>query len=458
MSLRLRVLLWQLLSLLILLAVSCLLIYLLANQLAGQIYDEHLLNSADSVVGRIEDDTDKIDVDLPTTARTVLRHQDKDNFYYQVLRSDNKLIDCDEFIPLPRVRAKNKKPVYYEGIIDGNKVRILETRMLDPTNPQKFLYVEVAETLNTRRAFARKILFTLLLMLLLFIACSVLSMWVGLGRGLLPLRSMQNYLALRNPSDLQPVSLDNAPTEVLSLVKTINRLLSQVSDHILAQTRFAANVAHQLRTPLAGVKTYVDLAFRYSTEPRVREVLEQIDQGVQRLISLIEKMLLLARSDPALISTKIDSIVDLNAIVLETIAELTPVANKKEMNLDFCPLPHPVEVHGDPVSLLELIKNIIENAITYSPVASTVHIDIEVGEQICIIVKDNGFGIPINERERVFEPFYRLSANNIPGTGLGLAIARDIARAHLAQITLENNNGAAGTKVVIKFLQTGKQL
>ena len=237
-------------------------------------------------------------------------------------------------------------------------------------------------------------------------------------------------------------------------MQIINNLLAQVQAHIESQARFAANVAHQLRTPLTGVKTFVDLSLRSVSDPKLRELLMQIDHGVCRLISLIERMLLLARSDPNLPLFEPSERVDLNSVVLEAAEELRPHCVKRQVELAFSAPPSPIEICGDRLSLHELTKNIAENAITHSPEGGTVHIHIANEDTVSLIIEDDGPGIPDQERERVFEPFYRVPSNNMVGTGLGLSIARDIARTHQATITIEDSEDSCGTKVVVKFPQS----
>ena len=452
-SLRTHLLVWQLTGLLVLCLASCPLIIWLGHVLAREVYDEVLLNSADSVLARIENDKDEISVDLPAHARKWLRHEDKDAFYYQVLGPDDRLIDCDQYIPLPHIRAKPDKHVFYNTFVDGSKVRALELRVPHPQLPPQYVSIQVAETFNTRQAFANLITLGLLMTQVLFIGGSALVIWVGAGRGLMPLRNLEQTLSHRSPSDLEPISMTDAPAETLSLVRIINDLLGQLKDHLDRQARFAANVAHQLRTPLSGMKTYVGLALRTAHDEKVKEFLGLIEQGIERLIALIEKMLLLARSDPSLLAHTINSKVDLNTVILEATAELVPHSAKKHIDLEVLPLSSPVEVFGDPLSLLELTKNITENAITYSPSGGTVQVKIESQHGISLIVEDSGPGIPKAERERVFEPFYRTSSTP-EGTGLGLSIAKDIAKAHRATISIQDGDKNKGTRVVVTFPDT----
>src|SRR5262249_30994527 len=212
-SLRVHLLVWQLTGLLVLSMLSCPFISWLGNSLAGQVYDEILLNSADSVIARVENDTEQISVDLPEHARKWLRHEDKDAFYYQVLGPDDRLIDCDEYIPTPGIRAKPGKPVYYNTVVDGNKVRALEVSAPHPQLSPKYVSVEVAETFNTRQEFANMIIVSLLTTQILFILGSVIAIWFGVGRGLMPLKDLEHTLSRRSPSDLEPIALTDAPTE-----------------------------------------------------------------------------------------------------------------------------------------------------------------------------------------------------------------------------------------------------
>jgi two-component system sensor histidine kinase TctE len=423
----------------------------LGNSLASAVYDEILLNSADSVVARVESDKGEISVNLPEPARKVLRHEDKDTFYYQVLGPDDRLIDCDEYIPIPAVRAQSGQHVFYNTVVDGNRVRALELRAPHPQLSPKYVSIEVAETFNTRQAFSNLIVISLLATQILFIAGSAVAIWFGAGRGLMPLNNLEQTLSRRSPSDLEPIAIADAPAEALSLVQTINTLLGQIKGHIDRQANYAANVAHQLRTPLSGLKTYVGLALRQSKDNKVQEFLALIDQGVERLIALIEQMLLLSRSDPSVLAHKIDSKVDLNTIILEATAELMPHSAKKHIDLEVIPLTSPVEVYGDPLSLLELTKNLTENAIAHSPSGSSVQVKIDTQHGPALIVEDNGPGIPVEERNHVFEPFYRPATTVTVGTGLGLSIARDIANAHRATITIEDGEKNKGTRVVVSF-------
>lgn len=453
-SIRTHLLFWQVISLLILSFASFPLSYWLAGRLSRQIYDEQLLNSADSVAARIENDREQINVDLPISARELLRHQDKDNFYYQVLNSNNKLIECDEYIPLPVKRAEDRKPIFYESSIDGNRVQVLEVRSPHPTDSKGFLYIEVAETLHTRQAFARQILLVLIATQFIFTAFSVLVIWLSIGRGLLPLKILERRLANRGITDLKPLPLSDTPSEALSLVETINRLLEQLNEHIQVQARFAGNVAHQLRTPLSGVKTYVDIALRNSPEPKVHEILEQINHGVCRLISVIEKMLILARSEPNLVASQVNSIIDLNGIVFQVVSEIRTYAEGKQVELLFSSHPDQAKIVGDASSLHELIRNVLENAIIYSPLNSKIELSTTINGVVSLIVEDNGPGIAASERELVFEPFYRSSLNKSPGSGLGLAIVRDIAKAHQATVVIEDRAQASGAKVTVTFPST----
>lgn len=450
-SLSTRLLLWQLLWLLALAALSIPLLLWEASNLSYQIYDEQLLSSADSVIGRIEDDRNPIAVDLPSDARKLLAHQDKDNFYYQVVGSNNRLIDRDEPLPLPESRAQFDRPVFYQSTVNGTSIRILEKRVAHPHDPQNYVYVEVGETFNARKAFANRILGAFLMTEAVFITGSVIAIWLGVRRGLTPLKLLANSLALRGPNDLKPIAADDAPIEMAPVVETVNRLLKQIKDHIDKQTRFAANVAHQLRTPLTGVKTYMELAARSTENEKVRDLLVQADHGINRLMILIEKLLLLARSDPALLASQFNSTVDLNNVVLEAINDLRHLSEQNQIDLQFLPAPNAMEVFGDHVSLLELAKNIVENAMIHSPKGASVRVEIESSTNISLIVEDNGPGIPPNERLRIFEPFYRPQSTTAAGSGLGLSIARDIARAHQATIRIENPEGQQGTRLILTF-------
>jgi len=255
-----------------------------------------------------------------------------------------------------------------------------------------------------------------------------------------------------------PIAEDGVPKEVRPLVQAINGFMERLSDDMESQRRFIANAAHQLRTPIAGVKTQSELAMRQQDPADVRHALSLIRLGSERAAKLTNQLLTLAKSEPSIVDTTKFETVDLNAITSNTVKELAGLAAELDVDLGIDTSPEPVWIKGDPLALHEMLVNIVENAIRYTQPGgrATARVTGSSPTELAnITVEDNGPGIPDEERERVFERFYRLQDSldrtRVSGSGLGLAIVRDIARAHHATVLLGPGERGVGTAVTVEF-------
>jgi len=237
------------------------------------------------------------------------------------------------------------------------------------------------------------------------------------------------------------------------LILSINGLMERLTASIDAQRRFIADAAHQLRTPLAGLKSQTELALIESDSGSVRRILERIADGTEHATALANRLLTLARAGSPLFAPPQD--VDLRAVAQEAIADHLPQANLRSQDLGFEGPPNGdrVTVRGDGLLLRELLSNLIDNAVRYTPYGGA--ITVEVGRTgvgaPALAVTDTGPGIPKDEHEKVFEPFYRGTESEAPGTGLGLAIVRTIAAAHQASVALSPGPDGRGLRVAILF-------
>lgn len=219
------------------------------------------------------------------------------------------------------------------------------------------------------------------------------------------------------------------------------------------QQRFVANAAHQFRTPLAGLKTYIYAAKRLPSNERMNNLLDQIESGTDRMSRLSNQLLALAKADPANKFGTYDS-VDLNLIVSDVTAGFVEKALDKEIELSFEGSDTPAVIRGNATGLTELTANLIENAILYTQFGGQIVVRLfyENNEGcIALSVQDNGPGIPQPERERVFERFYRVLGTEAPGSGLGLAIVKEIATAHEAKVSIASLDPESGTTVKVSF-------
>lgn len=451
LSIRKQLLAWLLIPLCSLLVLGSLFAYGLAWTVANYTYDRALLNSVDSVAARLRWNGEKVSVDMPPAAQAILRYSDEDKVYYQVLRQDESRISGDAVIPGPVLRPYSNEPGFRDAKLNGVNIRIARLRVVSPNDPEEAVLVQVAETLTGRWNLTRVLFFSIVLPQVLLIVLGSLAVWFGIGRGLTPLSKIQQAVKQRNPQDLSPLVFATVPVEVKPLVESINELLERLRNEIEAQRRFVANAAHQLRTPLAGLRTYTGLTQRLSNEPQLRELIAQIDRGIDRMVHLVNRLLSLAKIEPSSEAMAVPARLDFNFVASDAIADLVETALAKDVDLSFESAPYPALIMGDRAALRDLASNLIENAVLYTQPGGTVVVRVQNGANVTFSVEDNGPGIPVEERERVFERFYRILGTDVAGSGLGLSIVREIALAHKAQISLKCGTGGRGTMVSVTF-------
>jgi two-component system sensor histidine kinase QseC len=310
--------------------------------------------------------------------------------------------------------------------------------------------ISVGERDDVRDELIFDILATTLLPVLLTLPLLAALIWSGVNRALAPLDRVGAEIARRTPQQLDPLATAPVPLEVRPLVEALNRLLARLEDALTSERRFTANAAHELRTPLAALKAQAQVAQRSASDAERRHALEQIVRGTDRATRLIEQMLTLARLDPESVPVQ-HAPVDLVALAAEVVGELAPQALARRIELALAEAPS-TTVAGDVALLAVLLRNLVENAIRYTP--ETGHVEVALhpaARAVELTVTDSGPGIPAAERERVFERFYRLNeGGRAAGSGLGLSIARRIADLHGAGIALDDAPGG-GLRVRVRL-------
>lgn len=451
-SIRRHLLCWLLMPIVSLCLIGAGVTYIIAMVFVTDAYDEALLDCAHSVSSRLDFRSSKLTIDMPPAALAILKHSDRDSFYYQVSRSNGDVINGDVYIP-PHPVGENlsEEPLFYDGTISSQPVRIAAIQVPIP-NTKNYLVIKVAETTSGRMDMIQSILLGVVLPQLLLILFAAAAVWLGVARGLAPLRTLKDAVERRNPGDLRLLEEVNVPKEVKPLVMAINNLLIRVQEDRESQRRFVSNAAHQLRTPLAGLKTQTELALRNQKPDDLRQSLRHISTSVDRATRLAQQLLALARLEPSVFKSVKKEQVNLNSVARNACNELVPQSLANEIDLGFEDAESELLVSGDRGSLRELAINLIENAIIYTQRGGkvTVCVRATVGGPV-LLVEDNGPGIPRAERNQVFERFYRVLGNKVAGSGLGLAIVREIAEAHEATVNLKDGPGGIGTSIEVQF-------
>src|SRR5439155_7577482 len=278
---------------------------------------------------------------------------------------------------------------------------------------------------------------------------AVLLVWLALARGIAPLNELQRRIRSRESHDLSPIGEREAPEEVAPLVRAINDLLARLDQSMSRQKHFLADAAHQLKTPLAGLRTQAELAQREIDAGRgspedLKRSLQHIARSSQRAAHMVNQLLAMARAEDQEHSAQQQQEVNLVGLATETVRDFVPRALERRIDLGYegpAAVDSTVRLQGEPLLVRELIRNLVDNALQYTPAGGTVTVRVvedPFGQVIVLQVEDNGPGIAPEEREQVFRPFYRVLGSNVDGSGLGLAIVREIAQRHGAEVSIED--------------------
>lgn len=439
---------------------SAIVSFWLVSTFSGESFDRDLISSADSVVGRLRMKEGKVVVDLPPAALAILKHHESDKFYYRVVDLSGQWISGDqEGLPPPLSDLQIDTPRVLTSRISSQtststaQIRVAEIKTRVDESGGQAVIVQVAETTNVRTRFQEKMLLSIAVPQLLVIALGLFAVWYGITKILTPLRSLQLQLATRSQLELGPLADDDTPEEVYPLVRALNQLFARLRDDIKAHQRFIANAAHQLRTPLAGLKTYSSLGTEMTETDDLKHIMRELDQGIDRASRMVGQLLTLARTDrgdPLVNRARTD--IDLNFLVSDVVAELAEQAIHRKIQLQYEPADDRAMLTCEPDGLRHLVANLIENAVFYTPAGGSVSIKARKGHNIVLSVCDTGPGIPAEERDKVFERFYRIVGTTGNGSGLGLSIVKEVANAHNANISIGTGNGGVGTLVTVEFL------
>ena len=426
--------------------------YYFAERFSNLAYDRALFDSARSLAAQVELGGNRVTLDLPKEAEQILLYDEHDTVYYQVKTAEGEMIAGDDAIPAPPAElASISHPIYYDSRLHGNKVRIAALFRSIGDNPEKHtVVVQVAETLSKRRILAEEILTGIVLPQLILIVLAAFSIWYGVSKGLLPLNRLQVAISNRSHRDLSAIPEERIPAEIQPLIRSINELMARLSEAMLSQQRFIADASHQLRTPLAGLHAQVELALRQADHDDMRHTLHQIFISAERASHLAKQLLILAQAEPDITRNENFRVLNLTALARDVTKEWVFAARKKNIDLGFEAGDDFLMIRGHAFLVETLLGNLIDNAIKYTPPGGRITVTARRDGMPCLSVEDNGPGIAPEDRERVFDRFYRVLGTDVDGSGLGLAIAREITLSHSGDIHVAASKGG-GTAVIVRF-------
>ncbi len=471
---------WMLAPLLVLWPMSVALTWLVAQNIASRPFDRDLAEMARTVARQVVVEPGSLEkpsavrLRLPEVAAEVLRADDAEKVFFQLLGARGELVAGERDLPVPDEAAAAPQALRYrddEVNADGVRVAYL---WLPPTGVPGEVppLVQVAETLDKRSRLATEIIKGVLLPQFVILPLAVLLVWFALARGIRPLAELQQRIRKRTSSDLSAIPTAGVPDEVAPLVHAINDLLQRLDQSIAAQRHFLADAAHQLKTPLAGLRMQAELATRDIDSGRgdaasLKHSLQQIALSSQRAAHVVNQLLAMARAED--VGQALRRVpIDLVALTRNVVQDFVANAIERRIDLGYeGPEPgDPSRLLGEPVLLGELVRNLVDNALHYTPGGGTVTVRVVTdpfGQVLVLQVEDTGPGIAPAERAAVFRPFYRSPDTVVDGSGLGLAIVQEIAQRHDAQVTVSDARPrsvaplAPGALFTVRFSLAGQR-
>jgi two-component system OmpR family sensor kinase len=310
--------------------------------------------------------------------------------------------------------------------------------------------VQVAQPMSVRNELATAAALRTLTPFMLLLPALGALIWIAVGRGMRPLAAVAGAVHARNPTALQPLPDRGLPQEVQPLVAALNDLLARLAHALEIQREFVADAAHELRTPLTALRLQVQLAERAQTAAERASAFVTVKEGLARATRLVEQLLALARQEPEALQRPFAA-VDLGELARQVVAELALLAENRGIDLGMGRA-DALTIQGDREGLRVMLANLVDNAIRYTPAGGRVDASVypEPGG-IIVEVLDTGPGIPVGERERVFNRFYRRPGTEVPGSGLGLALVKNIADRHHARIILAEGRDGHGLAARVSF-------
>jgi two-component system, OmpR family, sensor histidine kinase TctE len=472
---------WMLTPLLLLWPISLVLTWLVAQGIASKPFDRALAFNAQALAQLVSVQSNRAQFSLPQPASEILRADDSDLVYYQVMGLKGEYLSGEKDMPMPIEEDKIEvdKVKLRDDEMRGLDVRIAYvyvTGMADTladssaTPAKALVLVQVAETLEKRSTLATEIVKGVMLPQFVIFPLAVFLVWLALVRGIRPLSELEDRIRARKPDDLSSIDEKTVPLEVAPLVLSINDLLARQKKAAAGQKRFLADAAHQLKTPLAGLRMQAELALLDgTTEADLKHSLKQVSRSSIRATHTVNQLLAMARAEASGQMVAMQSC-DLTRLTMDVVQDCLPRAMEKRIDLGYegedagaHGARSQAQITGNPTLLKEMVRNLIDNALNYvhsSPewsgmVTARVLVD-RIGHAVILQVEDNGPGIAETERDLVLQPFYRSLGQEADGSGLGLAIVAEIAQQHNASLSIEDTSPRArppGVRFTLRFQQ-----
>jgi two-component system sensor histidine kinase QseC len=409
-----------------------------------ELLDSHLAQAAAILVAQVHEVEDEHGVDAPVL------HRYASKVAFQVFH-EGRLVLRSAGAPAAPMAAAGRGPQsgFSTVQIGGSAWRVFATH-----GAERDVQVYVGEQADSRDSILWAVLRSTLWPVLVALPLLGLAAWWAVYRGVAPLRRLGLTLAQRQAQDLEPVRLDDAPAEMAPMIDALNGLFGRIGTLLDSERRFTADAAHELRTPIAAIRAQAQVALGEADEALRRRALRQTLEGCDRAARLVDQLLTLSRLDAVAPGAK--AAVDLAAVARQVVAEIAPraLANRQSIALDGGP---DCQVEGDETLLAVLVRNLVDNAVRYSPALAQVAVRVErQAGQVVLTVDDSGAGLPPAQLARLGERFFRIAGSDQGGSGLGWSIAQRIAAVHGATVQASRSALLGGLAVRVAFGAAGR--
>ena len=441
-SIKQRLLIVLMSSFLVIWTTITLIIYFESKHEIEELFDANLAQSAKILLSLVAEELyeqhDEVEIrnmENSAALKEIEEHLEKHKYEKLLAFQINVKQNNFEFISAsaPKIPLSSGGNGFSQIKIDDNVWRVFSL-----SDPRGLIEIRVGEPLFTRSEIASKI--SLHLDISIMIAFPVLAflIWHIVSRSLLPLQHLTESISKRDPSQLTPIEGRRIPDEVVPMVNALNRLLERLDAALENERRFTADAAHELRTPLAGIKAQAQLGLHTKDDETRRSALHNVILSVDRNTHTVEQLLALARVDPDHNAAKQEEI-NLTRLTRDVLSEFSPMAIDKQIQIELCSNEE-LHITGNSHTIAIMLRNLIDNAIRFTNYGGKVTVSLkETESEVIFCVDDSGPGIPDEMLERVFNRFYKMNKSQELGSGLGLSIVNRIVELHGANIILDKS-------------------
>jgi two-component system, OmpR family, sensor histidine kinase QseC len=406
-----------------------------------ELLDGHLAQAAALLVVQqvreIEDDGHGRDIDAPTL------HRYAPKVAFQVFH-EGRLALRSANAPAAAMAGTGRR---FEAGFTTVQIGGVDWRVFAARGAERDVQVFVGEQTRSRAAILWAVLRSTLWPMAVALPLLTLAAWWAVRQGVAPLRDLGRTLAERQPQALEPIVLTHAPSEMAPMLAALNGLFERIAGLMAAERRFTADAAHELRTPIAAIRAQAQVALGEADEAARRHALQATLQGCDRATRLVDQLLTLSRVEAG--AAPAMTALDLSALVRQVVAELAPLALHKRQTIAV-DAAQPARMQGDATLLAVLVRNLVDNAIRYSPPGAIVNVGVTTqAGRVLLKVEDSGPGMSESDRQRLGERFFRVVGTGQDGSGLGTSIVRRIAAAHQASIEVRRSDELGGLAVEV---------